>query len=352
MHGLHVCSAAQESVKRGCFNSFWFSHHLFCVFWGCLLIHGPRFWYWSIVPLFFYFYGRVQRDRSQVDKVILEEVVIEPPNVIKLVMRNQKIVATGDRTLWKYGSGMYLKLSCPFISPFEWHPFTISSAPEGPWLTCHIKVTRPTSWTGKLKKYLSAFNPEGMKTHVFYTADQSAIGIWRAPLPNVEMPILKVDGPHSAPCQHISEFQHVILVGAGIGLTPFASTLMSLIDHKWMQDTPEFPQTCYLHWSFRMTEFSNFAWFVRLLAEVRARFISKRKQGGAFATTNLEIFLYDTSRPKDDDAKVANATEILDCATCVVPTADYDRHSVKKVRAIKDYHPTDQAPDQVRPPEL
>ena len=143
--------------------------------------------YWSIVPLFFYFYGRVQRDRSQVDKVILEEVVIEPPNVIKLVMRNQKIVATGDRTLWKYGSGMYLKLSCPFISPFELHPFTISSAPEGPWLTCHIKVTRPTSWTGKLKKYLSAFNPEGMKTHVFYTADQSAIGIWRAPLPNVEV---------------------------------------------------------------------------------------------------------------------------------------------------------------------
>lgn len=78
---IMMYSAGQESVKRGCFNSFWFSHHLFCVFWGCLLIHGPRFWYWSCVPLFAYFYGRIQRDRSQVDKVILEEVVIEPPNV-------------------------------------------------------------------------------------------------------------------------------------------------------------------------------------------------------------------------------------------------------------------------------
>eukprot|EP01043_Picozoa_sp_COSAG02_P006397 COSAG02_NODE_181_length_30783_cov_53.060520_24_plen_1137_part_00 len=338
-------SAAQESVKRGCFNSFWFSHHLFCVFWGCLLIHGPRFWYWSVVPLFAYFHGRIQRDRSQVDKVVLEEVVIEPPNVIKIVMRNQLDQATDTRTLWKYGSGMYLKLSCPFVSPFEWHPFTISSAPEGPWLTCHIKVTRPGSWTSNLKKFLSAFNPEGMKTHVFYTKDKSDMGIWRAPLNNIEMPMLKVDGPHSAPCQHISEFQHVILVGAGIGLTPFASTLMSLIDYRWIKKTPEFPQSCYLHWSFRMTEFSNFAWFVRLLAEVRARYISQmvkaQRDGSAFQATRLQIFLYDTSRPKDDEAKRKNATEIMGCATCVVPTADYDRYAERRVKAVRNYHPKD-----------
>ena len=345
---VFMYSAAQESVKRGCFNSFWFSHHLFCVFWGCLLIHGPRFWYWSIVPLFAYFYGRVQRDRSQVDKVVLEEVVIEPPNVIKLVMRNQLDAPTGGRTLWQYGSGMYLKLSCPFVSPFEWHPFTISSAPEGPWLTCHIKVTRPGSWTSNLKKFLTAFNPEGMKTHVFYTKDKSDLGIWRAPLNNVEMPMLKVDGPHSAPCQHISEFQHVILVGAGIGLTPFASTLMSLIDHRWMKDVPEYPQSCYLHWSFRMTEFSNFAWFVRLLAEVRARFISQlvkaKANGTNFKDTKLEIFLYDTSRPKTDDDKKKNANEIMACATCVVPTRNYDRHAQKKVKAIRNYHPVRKTP--------
>ena len=95
-----------------------------------------------------------------------------------------------------------------------------------------------------------------------------------APLERINLPIFKVDGPHSAPCQHISEFRDVILVGAGIGLTPFASTLCSLIDHKWRTHPPRYPNTCYLHWSFRMTEFSNFVWFVRLLAEVRALYIS------------------------------------------------------------------------------
>ena len=59
--------------------------------------------------------------------------MIEPPNVIKLVMNNRTVGNGDDRTLWKYDSGMYLKISCPFLSPFEWHPFTISSAPEGPW---------------------------------------------------------------------------------------------------------------------------------------------------------------------------------------------------------------------------
>ena len=34
---------------------------------------------------------------------------------------------------------MYVKIKCPFISPVEWHPFTISSSPESDWLTVHIR---------------------------------------------------------------------------------------------------------------------------------------------------------------------------------------------------------------------
>ena len=96
-----IFAAAQESVKRACFNTFWFSHHFFILFWGMLLIHGPRFWIWSAVPLVVYFVGRVQRARWTVDKVILEEVVIEPPNVVKLVLRNGHDVA-GKYDLFRF----------------------------------------------------------------------------------------------------------------------------------------------------------------------------------------------------------------------------------------------------------
>ena len=95
-------SAGQESVKRDCFNAFWMSHHLFCVFWACLLIHGPIFYWFALAPLPLYFYGRIQRDRESVDKVYLEEVVIEPPNVIKLVMNNRTVGNGDDRTLWTH----------------------------------------------------------------------------------------------------------------------------------------------------------------------------------------------------------------------------------------------------------
>ena len=46
-------------------------------------------------------------------------------------------------------------LSCqlPFISKFEWHPFTISSAPEDEHIGLHIRVAG--DWTGDLHRYVT-----------------------------------------------------------------------------------------------------------------------------------------------------------------------------------------------------
>ena len=100
-----IFAAAQESVKRACFNTFWFSHHLFFLFWAQLLVHGGVFWIWSVLPVGMYIFGRVQRGRSTVQKVVLEEVVIEPPNVVKLVMCNKRNDATNQFQLFQYDSG-------------------------------------------------------------------------------------------------------------------------------------------------------------------------------------------------------------------------------------------------------
>ena len=50
---------------------------------------GNVFWFWSCVPLSMYFLGRLLRGRNTHLKATLEEVVIEPPNVIKLVIQNK-----------------------------------------------------------------------------------------------------------------------------------------------------------------------------------------------------------------------------------------------------------------------
>ena len=46
--------------------------------------------------------------------------------------------------------------------------------------------------------------------------------------PDGTMPILCVDGPHSAPAEHYTSYGTILLVGAGIGLTPCASILTAL----------------------------------------------------------------------------------------------------------------------------
>jgi predicted ferric reductase len=43
--------------------------------------------------------------------------------------------------------------------------------------------------------------------------------------PPVAFPRLLVDGPYSAPAQDVFRFKVVILIGAGIGVTPFASVI-------------------------------------------------------------------------------------------------------------------------------
>ena len=39
----------------------------------------------------------------------------------------------------KYKAGQWLFLNCPEVSKFQWHPFTISSAPEDPFISVHVR---------------------------------------------------------------------------------------------------------------------------------------------------------------------------------------------------------------------
>eukprot|EP01052_Picozoa_sp_SAG31_P010151 SAG31_NODE_547_length_14228_cov_3.787105_4_plen_113_part_00 len=104
------------------------------------------------------------RDKELDCHVILQEMVLEPPDVIKLTMRNKEVDREFD--MWPYEAGQYVRINCPFIAPLEWHPFTISSGPESNTLTLHIKVTRPDGFTGKLKAFMDSMNTNGHRVFV------------------------------------------------------------------------------------------------------------------------------------------------------------------------------------------
>jgi respiratory burst oxidase len=51
---------------------------------------------------------------------------------------------------FRYRSGQYIFLQCPTISPFEWHPFSITSAPGDDYISVHIQTRG--DWTQELKR--------------------------------------------------------------------------------------------------------------------------------------------------------------------------------------------------------
>jgi dual oxidase len=101
--------------------------------------------------------------------------------------------------LWRYKAGQYVFVQVPALSRWQWHPFTVSEC-VGKDMKVHIKVGG--DWTRRLPKLA-----EGKK---------------RA---RIEVGI---NGPFGAPAQRFYDYSHTILVGSGIGVTPFSGILRDL----------------------------------------------------------------------------------------------------------------------------
>ena len=89
----------------------------------------------------------------------------------------------------------------------KFHPFTITSSPNDDYLSCHILAVGP--WTKNLRKTFADVESE------------------LAPKPK-----MLVDGPFGEGHQNWTNFDVSVLVGAGIGVTPFASIIKDLAQVK------------------------------------------------------------------------------------------------------------------------
>lgn len=160
-----------------------------------------------------------------------------------------------------YKEGQYLFLNCPHISFGQWHPFTISSAPQEPSVSLHMRVMGPSSWTGKLSSYLQLMLPAGASYTTFVNAAQK--GKVMGPDGRV---LLRVYGPHSAPTQHIARYSVDMIIGAGIGVTPVSATLRSIVHHRWKFSVGKsFPDHVYFYFVCSHREINSFRWFIRIL---------------------------------------------------------------------------------------
>eukprot|EP00057_Strongylocentrotus_purpuratus_P035141 XP_797866.3 PREDICTED: NADPH oxidase 5-like [Strongylocentrotus purpuratus] len=131
--------------RNGYFKVFYWTHQLCIVFWCLIIIHSKYFWIWFIAPGIIYLAERLLRfgffRRARFGKVYIQKGYVLPANVVHLVIQRP--------ANFRFHAGEYIHVNIPSISFHEWHPFTISSAPEQQdFLTLHIRCVG--HWTKRL----------------------------------------------------------------------------------------------------------------------------------------------------------------------------------------------------------
>jgi NADPH oxidase 1 len=97
------------------------------------------------------------------------------------------------------------------------------------------------------------------------------------------LPTIRIDGPFGAPAEDVFDNEVAILVGAGIGVTPFAS----ILKHIWYRQRRGALRTLRrveFFWICRDTP--SFGWFQSLLAEVEAAQANRESIRNTFLIRN------------------------------------------------------------------
>ena len=390
--------------RRGHFEVFYFSHLLYWAYFPLIILHAPICWKWIAAPGGIWLVDKIAR-MANVNfgkgKTTIKAGVILPSTVTNLVINRP--------SRFHFNVGDWVFVNIPAVASHEWHPFTISSAPEvSDQITLHIQGVG--QWTKSLhklikeeyerqakgkkrersamekiqgtimKKYMGvrrtkemlendegAFreiskrlkaNPQenqieekkllrrnisnnilqeratkggsvatGGPTRylaipkpdiVHYETEEDMVDqgqdLEDAEAPKLERPLeIYLDGPFGSPSSNIYRAEHAVLVCTGIGVTPFAAILQSIIC-RWLQIKTTCPN-CNFSWGNKIegTMFNlkkvdfiwinrdqkSFEWFVNLLSQLEAE---QQEQGGEMSRF-LDMHMYVTSALQKTDMK-------------------------------------------------
>ncbi|KAM4799104.1 NADPH oxidase 2 [Urocitellus parryii] len=298
-----IITSSTKTIRRSYFEVFWYTHHLFVIFFIGLAIHGaerivrgetdkslnytgknsckdnftqwgkpgcpvpdfagnpPMTWKWIVGPMFLYLCERLVRFWRSQQKVVITKVVTHPFKTIELQMKKKG---------FKMEVGQYIFVKCPKVSKLEWHPFTLTSAPEEDFFSIHIRIVG--DWTEGL------FNACGCDKQEFQDA-------WK-------LPKIAVDGPFGTASEDVFSYEVVMLVGAGIGVTPFASILKS-VWYKYCNNATNLRlKKIYFYWLCRDTH--AFEWFADLLQLLESQM--QERNNADFLSYNIYLTGWDESQ--------------------------------------------------------
>lgn len=292
-----------EKARRANFERFWYTHHLFVVFFLFWSIHGAFcmikpdfgpfcesfgssaigvFWQYWMYGGFIYLAERVAREVRGRHKTYISKVVQHPSNVLEIQIKKEHT---------KTRAGQYIFLCCPEVSLWQYHPFTLTSAPEEDYISIHIRMVG--DFTKALGKALGC-DLDKRKTGPKDTSQVLGIGPDQVndvdPALRRVLPRVFIDGPFGSASEDVFKYDTAVLVGAGIGVTPFASILKSIWYRMNYPQKKTRLRKVYFFWVCR--DMGSFEWFRSLLLAIEAQDMDNC----------IEIHTYLTQKVKEDDA--------------------------------------------------
>lgn len=269
-------TTAHHKIRQQSFETFWYTHHLFIPFFLGLYTHtvgcfvrdlpqavspfageetqkhclGYQGWRWELWTGGLYLIERLYREVRARRETAITKVVHHPYNVVEIQFRKPSM---------NYKPGQWLFLNCPEVSFYQWHPFTITSCPSDPYISVHVRQIG--DFTRDLGDALGAGPSQGK-------AFDSSTGVYEIALEQGQrMPKLRIDGPYGAPAEDVFSNEISVLIGTGIGVTPWASILKH-IWHSRSSDSPSFRRLRRVEFVWVCRDTSAFEWFQDLLASL------------------------------------------------------------------------------------
>ncbi|KAK4174752.1 FAD-binding domain-containing protein [Triangularia setosa] len=302
---LLMYTTAHHRIRQQSFETFWYTHHLFIPFFLGLYTHtvgcfvrdtadaispfagdeywehciGYLGWRWELWTGGFYLIERLYREIRAIRETKITRVVKHPYDVVEIQF---------NKPSFKYKAGQWLFLQVPQVSKYQWHPFTITSCPYDPYVSVHIRQV------GDFTRELgNAVGAGGIHAKLYEGVDP--LGMYDVALANGQkMPALRIDGPYGAPAEDVFENEIAVLIGTGIGVTPWASILKNIWHLRNGPNPPTRLRRVEFIWVCKDT--SSFEWFQTLLLSLEEQSAEAARVPGSSGVEFLKIHTYLTQK--------------------------------------------------------
>lgn len=306
---LLMYTTAHHKIRQQSFETFWYTHHLFIPFMLGLYTHatgcfvrdstdpfspfagdpfwqhclGYEGWRWELWGGGIYLLERLYREIRARRETEITKVIRHPYDAMEIQFRKPSM---------KYKAGQWIFLQVPEVSTTQWHPFTITSCPFDPYISVHVRQVG--DFTRALGNALGcgpaqAKDLEGL----------DPMGMYEIAMQNGQtMPRLRIDGPYGAPAEDVFDNEIAVLIGTGIGVTPWASILKNIWHLRAGPNPPRRLRRVEFIWICKDT--SSFEWFQALLFSLEEQ--SAMNAGAQGGSEFLRIHTYLTQRLDQDTA--------------------------------------------------